>query len=97
VDGAGNIWVGNTIGGTLTGFSSAGVALSPSTGYKGTATISRDFGMAIDGSGNIWECSSVNPNAAYNRVWEYIGVATPVVTPLAANLAAPYNKAASKP
>jgi hypothetical protein len=53
--------------------------------------------MAIDGSGNIWECSSVNPNAAYNRVWEYIGVATPVVTPLAANLAAPYNKAASKP
>jgi hypothetical protein len=97
VDGAGNIWVGNTIGGTLTGFSSAGVALSPSTGYKGTATISRDLGMAIDGSGNIWECSSVSPNAAYNRVWEYIGVATPVVTPLAANLAAPYNKAASKP
>jgi streptogramin lyase len=97
VDGAGNLWSASFSGGALAEFSNSGVALSPSTGYLGTSTVARNYSIAVDGSGDIWETSSGSANAAYNRVWEAIGIAAPVVTPLAANLAAPYNKAASKP
>jgi hypothetical protein len=48
--------------------------------------------IAIDSSGDIWLCDGNT-----NTVSEYIGVATPVVTPVAANLLAPYNAPASKP
>jgi streptogramin lyase len=48
------------------------------------------YDLAVDGSGNLWV-------AAEDQVDEIVGLATPVVTPVAANLVAPYSAAASKP
>jgi hypothetical protein len=39
-------------------------------------------GLGIDGSGNIWAADWIN-----NALVEWIGVAAPVVTPIAQNLA----------
>ncbi len=85
VDGAGNIWVGNR-GNDISEFASSGTAITSSDGAFATGGAADWFeGMAIDGSGNLWTVSTnlTEPIAALN---EYVGIATPVVTPLAANL-----------
>jgi hypothetical protein len=50
--------------------------------------------IGFDGSGNLWVASSGN-----NTVTEFVGVGrTPVVTPVVANLVAPYGShAVNKP
>jgi hypothetical protein len=58
VDGSGNAWVVNEFGGsnnsgTVSKFSAAGVALSPSAGFTGGG-LNTPIAMAIDGSGNAW-------------------------------------------
>lgn len=100
IDGAGNVWVANR-GSTATSapypdssiseFNSSGTALSPSTGYLAGLNIS--LSLAIDGSGNVW-----TTNANLNTVTEFIGAASPVVTPIVANLLNPYGaRAVNKP
>lgn len=100
VDGAGNVWVANR-GSTATAppypdssisqFSSAGIAISPSTGYLAGLNIS--VALAIDGSGNVW-----TTNSNLNTVTEFVGAASPVVTPVVANLLLPYgSRAVNKP
>jgi streptogramin lyase len=80
IDGAGNVWVTNA-GGTQVGeISSAGTTLSGTQGYAGGG-MSSPSGIAVDGSGNLWTANGGN-----NSVTELIGVATPVVTPIAAGL-----------
>ena len=60
IDASGHVWVLNPGGGTgssLSDFSSAGVALSPSGGFTGgglSMSILGSTGIAIDGAGNIW-------------------------------------------
>ena len=49
-------------------------------------------GRVIDGSGNLW---LTNYNAP--GLNEVVGAASPVVTPMAANLRAPYSGPASRP
>ena len=44
--------------------------------------------MALDGSGNAWIGNSGYPCEAVDSVLEFIGVATPVITPIAAGLPA---------
>ena len=79
-----------TATGGLSAFSNTGTALSPSLGFYGgvytvtngtTTTYSRLYkaprGVAVDGSGNIWEA---NTGATYMTV--VVGAATPTVTPL---------------
>lgn len=82
IDGAGSAWVVNTsssltVAGLLSEFSSSGTALTPSTGFT-MASMINPTGIAIDGSGNVWV-----PNSGNSTVTEFIGAATPVVTPLA--------------
>ncbi len=105
-DGAGNIWVSNTnstpagagatTGGSITELSATGTILSPSStsittvnpGYVHTG-FTNGAGIAVDPSGNVWAANSGN------AVFEIIGSATPVVTPIAAALAA--GSPATKP
>jgi DNA-binding beta-propeller fold protein YncE len=56
----------------------ASTALSPSAGYGG---LSSPVGVAIDSSGSVW-----TTNSGSNTVSKFIGLAIPVVTPLAANV-----------
>jgi hypothetical protein len=56
--------------------STAGAIVSGSNGFVG-GSMNSPFGIAVDGSGDVWITSS-----ASNAVTEFIGVAAPVVTPL---------------
>jgi hypothetical protein len=82
IDGASNVWVLNTDG--ITELSSTGTILSGANGYLNTS-IFKPFGLAIDGSGDVWASSGDYPFQT-GRVLEFIGAATPVITPIAAGL-----------
>ena len=77
IDGGNTVWVANRDGNSISAFSNAGVALSPSSGYQATG-VSNPRGIAVDASGNVWIA-----NFTGNSVTEFLGVATPTVTPLA--------------
>ena len=92
IDGAGIIWAGNYGGDGLSEFNNTPTALSPSTGYE-SSLLSAPQMMAIDGSGNIWVA-----DGGAEGLTEFVGAAAPVVTPIVANLLAPYGtKAVNKP
>ena len=83
VDGAGTVWVSNFLGNSISeisgsGSSTAGTLLSPSNGFGTDASILQPYGLAIDASGNVWISNFGNDTLS-----EFIGVATPVKTPLA--------------
>jgi hypothetical protein len=84
IDGAGNAWVANT-NGTLSELSNTGVALSPASGLRNDLVYPN--GVSIDGAGNVWvtNCGAycVPSSGSSGSVTFLIGVATPVVTPLA--------------
>jgi len=80
VDGAGNVWIPNYVGASISEFSNAGVALSPSVGFTSVQTTCAAQGLAIDGSGDVW----VTCDSTEQPLVEYIGAATPVYTPLTA-------------
>ncbi len=99
MDGSGNLWVsdkvgaitGGSNGGAISEFSSAGTALSPTVPSANAATTNPGYihpglnqatSLAVDPSGNVW----VVDNTAGTTVEEIVGAATPVVTPLAAQL-----------
>jgi hypothetical protein len=90
IDGSGTAWITNSAGSNneayVTGISSSGTILA---GYYkigfgvGTGIFKQPVGIAIDGSGNSWVA-----NVGDNSVTELIGIATPVITPIAAGLPA---------
>lgn len=99
IDGAGNVWIANGYSELETEDNSV-VELAPSgaltmyidhqsspSGYLDTSN-----SIAVDSAGSVW-LSDGNTDT----VTQFIGAATPVVTPLAANLAPPYSAPASKP
>jgi hypothetical protein len=100
IDGAGNVWVANRAttatsapypDSDISEFNSSGTAISPSTGYQ--AGLNLNLRIAIDGSGNVWVT-----NASLNSITEFVGAATPVVTPIVANLLTPYgSRAVNRP
>ena len=81
-DGAGKVWVANYRGAgisELAGASAAtpGGALSPAVGWAPDAAPLEAYGVAIDAAGDIWVSSFGD-----DRLIEYVGIATPVKTPL---------------
>ncbi len=90
LDGSGNIWV--TSGPALKEMSSGGGALSPATtGYTGSNNVfsGSPTDPAIDSSGNLWV---IQPGKSYQLV-EFVGIATPVKTPLSVALTSPNHLA----
>ena len=97
IDGAGNVWAADN------GFNSAdtydigelnssGAAISGDDGFEG-GSLSVPDGIAVDGSGNVWVANNSSSN-----ITEFVGAASPVVTPIVANLLAPYGgSAVNKP
>jgi streptogramin lyase len=92
-DGAGNAWIADA-NGAVSVLSKTGAAVSGSNGYSGstsTATITSLTGItavAVDSMGDVWVADPSNGNVS-----EFLGAATPVVTPLVAALSAPYTPA----
>lgn len=87
LDGAGTVWLASQGGGSLYPVSPGVVPLSPPTfkpslsGYLTSSSLATGpLRVAVDGSGNVWVLLS------NNTVTEYVGVATPVVTPIALGL-----------
>ena len=80
IDGAGTIWLANaSASGSLSKvIAGQAMASSPSAGL---GVLNTPQALAIDGSGNIWTA-----NSGDSTVSEFIGLATPVVTPLAATV-----------
>jgi sugar lactone lactonase YvrE len=83
IDGAGRVWMGNFHKGTLSVFGGnklplPGTPLSPQAGLGTDAHLGSPFALAIDQSGNLWV---TNSNGA-NTVTVFVGLATPVKTPL---------------
>ena len=85
IDGEGNVWT-SAAGGPISELSSSGTAISGSKGFTAGGLVNGPNGLAIDGSGNVWVTSG-----AGNNLVELVGAATPVVTPIAANLVTPYG------
>jgi streptogramin lyase len=85
IDGTGNIWVTNstTIGSLSELTAATGVPQSPSTGF---GTLNAPLGVAIDLSGNLWTA-----NSGDNSITQFVGLATPVNTPVVANTIAPLH------
>ncbi len=83
VDGAGTVWLTNYHSNSLSEVSGAkdasmGAAMSPAFGFGSDASLSEPYAIAIDASGNLWVSNHGN-----STITQFIGVATPVKTPLA--------------
>jgi len=75
IDSAGQVWLSNFHGASITELAADGTAQSPSSGYTGPG-MAEPYGLAVDASGNVWVASFAGAS-----VTEFIGLAAPVVTP----------------
>jgi streptogramin lyase len=87
IDGSGSIWITNVQTNISTGqtynvshFGNDGTAISPSTGFTNN-NFNFPTGIATDPSGNVWIA-----NANGNSIVEFVGAATPVVTPISVSV-----------
>jgi hypothetical protein len=83
IDGGGQVWIGNFHTGTISELAGSkaavpGMPLSPAAGLGTDALLGSPFALAVDGSGNLWVSNS---NGA-NTVTVFVGLATPVKTPV---------------
>ncbi|MDE2197317.1 MAG: hypothetical protein KGJ56_09030, partial [Gammaproteobacteria bacterium] len=76
VDSAGNVFITNFHGQSITELDAGGQALSPTAGY-GDASLVLPSGIATDPSGNVWVADFGD-----DLITKFIGLATPVKTPL---------------
>ena len=81
IDGSGNVWTANNFGYSVSEFDSGGTPISGSNGYTSAGLIA-PYGIAIDPSGNVWVATA----DASNSLTEFVGAASPVVTPIAAGV-----------
>lgn len=89
VDGSGRLWVANHLAAGISEVAGAsettpGQAISGSSGYGSDSTLLQAYGAAIDQAGNFWVTSFGN-----NLLFEYIGAAVPVKTPMAGPVVVP--------
>jgi hypothetical protein len=83
VDGSGTVWVANYRGGSISEISgsssnSPGTFLSPASGFGTDASMLEPYALALDASGNAWVSNFGN-----DTVTQFVGIATPIKTPLA--------------
>ena len=90
IDGSQRVWVGEYGANQVALFSNSGATLATTSTTVGSFTMSRQ--ILVDNSGSVWLSSSNNTPSNY--LTEFPGQATPVVTPLVANLKAPYGASA---
>jgi len=84
LDGSGNVWISNAYG-SVSEFNASGTAITSSNGFV-NASITSPSWIASDGSGNLWI-----PSYSNSALIEFVGIATPVITPLAAGLPSSLN------
>jgi len=85
IDGAGEVFTANFLGNSITELAGSNAALlSPTDGFGMDAALSQPFGIAIDASGNIWVS-----NAGTATLTQFVGLASPVKTPLTGPPASP--------
>ncbi len=82
IDGSCNVWVANYRSPSITelagaGSASPGAALSPSGGLGPDANLLEAYAIAVDASGNLWIS-----NFGSNILTQFVGLASPVRTPL---------------
>jgi hypothetical protein len=82
IDGAGTVWIANYRGPSLTQIAGANAAapgevLSPSGGLGADAALLEAYAIAADASGNLWISNFGN-----NTLTQFVGLASPVRTPL---------------
>ena len=82
VDGIGNVWVANYRAAYLTelagsGATTPGTALTPAAGVGGDAKLLEAYALVIDASGNLWVT-----DYGTNMLTKFVGMASPVKTPL---------------
>ena len=91
IDGAGNLWVTNSAGNSLSELSTTtGTALSPATNYTVGGLLSGPLGLSVDLSGDL-----IVTNFTGNSIVEVIGAAAPTYLPL--GVAAANGKLGAKP
>jgi sugar lactone lactonase YvrE len=82
VDGAGNVWVANHGGNSVSELQGAdgsnpGQAISSARGYGTDASLREPYGIALDASGDVWVA-----NFGLSTLTQFLGAGTPVKTPL---------------
>ncbi len=82
IDGSGNVWTANQNPYNIAEFGNTGAVISGPGSYASNG-LNLPTAIAIDGSGNVWIANNGNNS---NSVSEFIGVASPVVTPIVAGL-----------
>jgi sugar lactone lactonase YvrE len=85
IDAANSVWVANSAGNGITTTLNNGTSGSNPPGMQGGG-LNAPFGIGIDGAGNIWVT-----NSGDNSITEFVGRTFGVVTPIVANLLAPYG------
>jgi hypothetical protein len=93
IDGDGNVWVPLYFSPYVIELSNSGATLSGATGYTGGIATGQ-YNLAIDGSGDVWASTATYtpppmrgvPGVYTWQMIEMIGIAAPVVTPIAAGL-----------
>jgi len=82
IDSASTLWTLNNIsGGSIAAFDSNG---NPVSSTSGVGSLNQPVGVAVDGSGNLWVSS-----AGDNSVTEFLGLASPTLTPVVSYIASP--------
>jgi hypothetical protein len=82
IDGADNAWVTDITSTAVRGLSNSGSPISGTHGYNAGVLLA-PLVLALDGSGDIWVADeSYGTNSGFG-LYELIGVAVPVVTPIA--------------
>jgi len=82
IDGAGNVWIANFRSPSISELAGAsasvpGAALTPSGGLGTDAALLEAYAIAVDASGNVWIT-----NFGSNTLTQFIGLASPIKTPL---------------
>jgi hypothetical protein len=84
-DGAGNAWIPDGVANKVVELDKNAAALSPSTGFTKSLFTATMRSVTVDPTGNVW----IGTNATtVDLIEEIVGAGVPVVTPLAAQLAA---------